>query len=145
MRHRQDDWFGDGVAPVGGGPWVFAGGRPKPGDASDAIAWTSGDLVTWISTVLPVPVGPSYARVWALGHDAFGYVAGGTASGAGTGQTVTWLSDDGWTWRLADAQASEDLGIDAIATGPAGTLALGSVPVSLGSSAFNAWRLVREP
>jgi hypothetical protein len=79
------------------------------------------DLGRWTVVVMPVPEGAAGSGVLALGHGVLGYVATGFAAR----QPITWLSDDGMRWRIADVGPSADLIIDAIAVGRAGLLGFG--------------------
>lgn len=120
------EYIGEGLAPVGTGPWVFVGGRvegPLPVEGytppeNEAGAWSSRDLVTWTTSLMPQPAGVN-ASVWTVARHGAGYVA--------TGGDLTWLSDDGATWRLADVAYDHDSSIGEIANGPAGTLGFASL------------------
>jgi hypothetical protein len=122
------------LAPAPVGPWVFVGHRFSDIDspANVAVAWSSKDLVTWAKATMPVPIGvnASATTVARLGP---GYVA--------TGGGLTWLSDDGATWRLADVTSETGWGIEEIASGPAGTLGLGPVKVSDDETRVDVFRL----
>jgi hypothetical protein len=143
---RNGGWVHRGLAPIGSGPWVFAGGRQVSDSASEAMIWASDDLSAWTTMVLPVPSDVRQSRAWALGHGEIGYVAAGIA-GAGSefGRVITWLSDDGAAWRIADVRSSQGFAIEEIADGPAGMLGLGSVPLSEGGDQsiyrVDVWRL----
>jgi hypothetical protein len=124
-------WVQRGLEPIGSGPWVFAGGRQVSDSASEAMTWASGDLSTWTTTALPVPSEVRQSRAWALGHGKMGYVAVGQASsGSEYDRVITWMSDDGAAWRIADVRPSQAFAIEEIADGPAGMLGLGSVLLS---------------
>jgi len=116
-----------GLAPLGAGPWVFAGERPVSKSAYQGLAWASEDLVTWTTTVMPVPRGTVGSTVGALGHTATGLVAIGRVNTRGSDRpvSVTWLSDDGRTWRIADVGSSDAMDESVVAHGPAGTLGFG--------------------
>jgi hypothetical protein len=135
------------LAPIGAGPWVIAGGRQVSDSVSEAMIWTSEDLMAWTTTVLPVPSEALRSRlVGALSHGAIGYVATGPAGPGGEfDRVITWLSDDGAAWRIADVQSSQALALEAIADGPAGMLGLGSVLVGEteeeGVYRLDVWRL----
>jgi hypothetical protein len=144
---RDGGWMHPELAPIGAGPWVIAGGRQVSDSVSKAMIWTSGDLADWTTTVLPVPSDALRSRlIGAISHGAIGYVATGPAGAGGEfDRVITWLSDDGAAWRIADVQSSEVLAIEGIANGPAGMLGLGSVLVSEideeGVYRLDVWRL----
>ncbi len=123
--HRDGQWMGSALAPTRSGPWVFGGGRQVSDSDREAMAWASDDLGRWTVVVMPVPENSTYSFLGALGHGLLGYVATGGA-GFVDRHAITWLSDDGMSWRIADARPSADEEIYAIADGPAGTLGFGS-------------------
>jgi hypothetical protein len=135
------------LAPTGGGPWLFVGDRKRSGfnpEANwEALAWTTHDLRTWSTSVLPVPADTRSSGVSNLGRSTIGYVATGGVSPES--RAITWLSDDGLSWRIADVRPSVDLSLDELVDGPAGMLGLGerSLPDATESDAYQliVWRL----
>jgi hypothetical protein len=118
-------WIRAGLAPTGVGPWVLLGMAKSSGPDDEPLAWTSPDLDTWTTSVVPVLPDMVNTVVWALAHHGSGYVATGEVDEAR--QFVTWLSDDGKMWRVAEARAAAGPGdiIYTVADGPAGMVGFG--------------------
>ena len=138
-------WVGHLLAPAGSGPWL-AGGDRRDGDAT---VWSSTDLEAWSVAVLPVLPRHTRSTLTALARTGDGYVAGGIAATSGAAgssdvvaEAVTWISTDASDWRLVDVEPGADLNLWRIATGPAGTLGFGTVPVAEDAYQLNVWQLV---
>ena len=137
----EGQWVGDGIGSKGTRPWVFVGGHETASAERHAIAWATRDLASWTVTSLPVPDGVTRSYAGTLGRWRDGYVAAGTGAASVGVSTLTWLSDDGEAWRLADRQAIPGLIISDIARGPAGTLAFGQVSATGDRYRMLVWRL----
>jgi hypothetical protein len=135
------EWIRAALAPAGTGPWVFLGVAEKSGTNAQPMTWASQNLTAWTTSDLPEPPDLRDERVWALAHRASGYVATGEF---GEGRhAMTWVSDDGITWRLADAGRATGLGdiVFTIAHGPAGMLGFGCGDPVCEGTATAVWRL----
>jgi hypothetical protein len=101
--------------------------------------WSS-DLESWTVAGLP---SPPAGRDGVVAHiEAMTEVDGGhLAVGGDGGSALTWISDDGQTWTLADARelTEDSRDIRLIASGPAGTIGLGCDDEMCGG--VQAWRL----
>jgi hypothetical protein len=130
----------DGLAPVGSSPFVFVGSRGEGGTPTRATAWSSLDLAVWMSVDLPVPGGIARSRVLVVSSSGPGFVAvGGAGPAAEEDRQLTWLSDDGTTWRLADVAIGSPYVIEAT-EGPGGVIAVGYEEGPTGLSTV-IWRL----
>jgi hypothetical protein len=134
-------WIRAGLAPIGAGPWVLLGMAKSFGADNQPVAWTSPDLDAWTTSVVPVLPDMVNTVVLALAHRASGYVATGGVGEAS--QFVTWLSEDGTTWRVADARAASGAGdiIFTIADGPKGMLGFSCADPGCEGPATAVWRL----
>jgi hypothetical protein len=136
------DRYVSALAPDAGGPWVVLSNRMTgpDGPAEGPIAMWSSDLESWTVAGLP---SPPAGRDGVVAHiEAMTEVDGGhLAVGGDGGSALTWISDDGQTWTLADARelTEDSRDIRLIASGPAGTIGLGCDDEMCGG--VQAWRL----
>jgi hypothetical protein len=137
-------WARPALAPTGSEPWLMGGARGN--ETQEPVIWSSTDLASWTTAVLPVPPGRELSsRVWALGLGNAGYVAGGNSWTTEWGhEAFTWVSHDGIEWRLADARSRQAISIEGIASGPAGVLGFGSVQVTEEVWRLDVWKLVNR-
>jgi hypothetical protein len=125
-----------GVGPTGAlSRWVLVGGSGIGEDYTSSVptAWTSDDRLDWTATVLPFVAECAEDEeecggewVTSVVPTSDGYVAG-SAGWYGSGEFVTWSSEDGLAWvRLPfDATTGVHGGPGTVLDGPAGVIGVG--------------------
>lgn len=91
----------------------------------DGRVWASRDGATWAD--VPVPAGgPGHQELTSVAGGALGFVAAGRDGPA----PAVWWSADGSTWARASGPFLETQAIEAVAVGPQGAVAVGTITTS---------------
>ena len=126
------------LPPVEGLPWRVLGYETDDHEVT-AVAWASDDLADWTRTELPGPDGHAEV-VQAAAHQPGRDIAVGWDEQR---RDLTWISDDGIEWRIAEQGSAP---IEAIAVGPAGVLGIVGTWDAAGDTVtgFDIWKLLED-